>query len=75
MKSELAKKLKEVLDNMSKEQFEKEWSQVTALNLKGPSFADAIDYITMSVNQFGKFELNSEVPTEIYADLNFTEAA
>ena len=34
MKSELAKKLKEVLDNMSQEQFDMEWNAISSLNFK-----------------------------------------
>lgn len=75
MKSELANKLKEILDNMSQEQFDLEWSKITALELEGPSFTDAIEYITMSVGQVGKFELNSVAPTSIEYDSNLALAA
>jgi DNA-binding TFAR19-related protein (PDSD5 family) len=44
MKSELAKKLKEVLDNMSQEQFDMEWNAISALNMEGPTFEEAIEY-------------------------------
>ena len=40
MKSELAKKLKEVLDNMSQEQFDMEWNAISSLNMEGPTFEE-----------------------------------
>jgi len=33
MKSDLAEQLKEILDNMSQEEFDREWSKITALGL------------------------------------------
>ena len=36
-KSELARKLKELLDGMSQEEFDEEWKKVTDLKLEGPS--------------------------------------
>ncbi len=65
MKSELANKLKDILDNMSQEQFDQEWSKITALNLEGPSFADAIEYFSVSIDKIGKFELNRNIQNEV----------
>jgi hypothetical protein len=65
MKSELANKLKEILDNMSQEQFDQEWSKITALKLEGPSFADAIEHFSVSIDKMGKFELNRDIQNEI----------
>lgn len=65
MKSELANKLKEILDNMSQEQFDQEWSKITALKLEGPAFADAIEYFSVSIDKMGKFELNRDIQNEI----------
>ena len=36
-KSELASKLKEILDNMSQEEFNEEWKKITNLKMEGPS--------------------------------------
>ena len=33
MKSDLAEQLKEILDNMSQEEFDREWQKITALEL------------------------------------------
>lgn len=33
MKSDLAEQLKKILDNMSQEEFDREWSKITALEL------------------------------------------
>jgi len=65
MKSELANKLKEILDNMSQEQFDQEWSNITALKLEEPSFADTIEHFSVSIDKIGKFELNRDVQNEI----------
>ncbi len=47
LKSDLAAKLRDVLENMSQEEFDKEWSQITALNLESPSFSEAIEYFAL----------------------------
>jgi hypothetical protein len=36
-KSELANKLKQILDNMSQEEFDEEWKKITDLKMEGPS--------------------------------------
>jgi len=36
--SELASKLKEVLNNMSQEEFDSEWKKIVDLNIESPSF-------------------------------------
>ncbi|WP_339888941.1 hypothetical protein [uncultured Flavobacterium sp.] len=74
MKSELANKLKEILENMSQEQFDQEWSQITALELEGPSFADAIEYFSVSIDKMGKFELNSKIQNEVTPTINYLAA-
>lgn len=45
METTLAKKLKEVLNNLSKEQVLDKWSSIQELNLKGPSLSEAISYV------------------------------
>lgn len=76
MKSELANKLKTVLDNMSQEQFDKEWSAITTLNLEGPSFSDAIEYFSISQSQNSNFELISSVASkEFFIENNYYKAA
>ena len=37
MKSDLSTKLKKLLDNMSQDQFDASWAEITALNLDGPT--------------------------------------
>lgn len=74
MKSELANKLKDILDNMSQEQFDQEWSKITALNLEGPSFADAIEYFSVSIDKMGKFELNTDIQNDILPTTNYLAA-
>jgi len=74
MKSELAKQLKEVLDNMSQEQFDKEWAAITVHNFEGPSFAEAIEFFSVSVDKLGKFELVTEVHNNIEPTVNYLAA-
>lgn len=74
MKSELANKLKDILDNMSQEQFDQEWSQITALKLEGPSFFDAIEYFSVSIDKMGKFELNTDIQNENLPTTNYLAA-
>ncbi len=74
MKSELANKLKDILDNMSQEQFDQEWSKITALNLEGPSFADAIEYFSVSIDKMGKFELNTDIQNDVLPTTNYLAA-
>ena len=74
MKSELANKLKDILDNMSQEQFDQEWSKITALNLEGPSFAEAIEYFSVSIDKMGKFELNTDIQNDILPTTNYLAA-
>ena len=75
MKSELAKQLQMILDNMSQEQFDQEWSKITALELEGPSFAEAIEYFSVSIDKLGKFELNSNIQNQVIVDINISLAA
>ena len=74
MKSELANKLKDILDNMSQEQFDQEWSKITALKLEGPSFADAIEYFSVSIDKMGRFELNTDIQNDILPTTNYLAA-
>jgi hypothetical protein len=74
MKSEIAAKLKEILDKMSQEEFDKEWSEITALNLKGPTFDQAIEYFAMMPADFGHFEFNTKASVEFSGD-NYKFAA
>jgi hypothetical protein len=68
MKSELAKKLKEVLDSMSQEQFDQAWGSVTALGMEGPSFSDAIHYITVESASLKHFELLNAPNSNVVKD-------
>jgi hypothetical protein len=60
MKSELAKKLKEVLDNMSQEQFDMEWNAISSLNMEGPTFAEATEYFSIPDSSASSFILAQE---------------
>lgn len=45
MKSELAKKLKNLLDNMSQEEFDLAWQEVAERNVDSPSFAEYLQFL------------------------------
>lgn len=75
MKSELATKLKEVLDSMSQEDFDKEWSSITALNLKGPTFNEAIEYLSLVQNQLSNFEMVNTTTVPFEDNNNYALAA
>ena len=76
MKSDLATKLKNLLDNMSQEQFDASWAEITALNLKGPTLDEYfLQYANFgfenSTYQFARQEIN----TNVAGDNNFALAA
>jgi hypothetical protein len=73
--SELASKLKDVLSKMSQEEFEKEWSKVTALNLESPSFEDALEFFSLMQSQLSYFELISNQDASYTGELNYALAA
>jgi hypothetical protein len=60
MKSELAHKLKEVLDNMSQEQFDIEWNAISSLNMEGPTFAETVEYFSIPDSNASSFVLSQE---------------
>ena len=80
MKSDLAEQLKEILDNMSQEEFDREWSKITALGLNSDggkknllkNFVDSEKSCTF-VNQFTnkQFEMKEfEMPLAYEFGLN-----
>ncbi len=75
MKSKLALQLKAILDGMSQEQFDKEWGNVTSLNLEGPSFDEAIEYFNFAIDEIGRFELNTEIIFDVNLGNNYSDAA
>jgi hypothetical protein len=74
-KSELASKLKDVLSKMSQEEFDKEWSKVTSLNLESPSFEEAIEFFSLMQSQLSHFELVSNQPATYTGESNYALAA
>lgn len=48
MKSEVAKRLKEILANKSQEQKQQEWAAIKALNLEGPCMSDVFLFCSSS---------------------------
>ena len=75
LKSDLAGKLKDVLENMSQDEFDKEWSEITSLNLESPSFDEAIEYFALMQGQLGKFEMANTTSDIIPDSSDFTLAA
>ena len=76
MKSDLAEKLKNLLDNMSQEQFDASWSEITALNLKGPTLEEYFTENIDSTFNNGGFQFYGEnFNTEVVGNNNFALAA
>ena len=76
MKSDLAKKLKDVLDNMSREEFLQEWEDIRSLKLQGPSLHSMRDFLRVQSrsSSFEIVEAPSEVSTYL-SNLNYSSAA
>lgn len=55
-KSELASKLKDVPSKMSQEEFDKEWSKVTSLNLESLSFEEAMKFFSLMQSQLSHID-------------------
>ena len=66
MKSELANKLKNLLDNMSQEEFDKQWVEITALGFTGPSFSDILEY--NAVNFQVEYEISTSSMDNLYSE-------
>lgn len=77
MKSEMAKKLKELLHNMSQEEFDQKWAVVDALDLKGPSADEVLEYLSLSYDTTIQYDLSVvERTTSGYSlKINFSLAA
>jgi hypothetical protein len=65
MKSELANKLKNLLDNMSQEDFDLQWSEITAMGFSGPSFSDILEY--NAVNFQVEYEISTPSMDNLYS--------
>jgi hypothetical protein len=67
LKSDIAAKLRDVLNNMSQEEFDKEWAQVTLLNLESPSFSQAIEYFTLKQDESECIEMDATQLSDSYS--------
>lgn len=77
MKSQLAIKLKELLDGMSKEDFNQDWEKIQSLNLSGPSLSDALNYFVVNQSNTSSFELvdTENDVTSYLTNFNYNNAA
>lgn len=81
MKSELAKKLKNLLDNMSQEEFDLAWQEVAERNVDSPSFAEYLQFLNDSdLNETVKYQMsefqNAYVNNVVdYSDFELNSAA
>ncbi len=48
MKSRVSEQLKELLQNMTQEQFDKDWAAIEALGFEGPTVESFIEYSLMA---------------------------
>lgn len=76
MKSEVAKRLKEILANKSQEQKQQEWAAIKALNLEGPCMSDVFSFFAVLQNRDVNYSLESEiVSTSTVGEINYALAA
>jgi hypothetical protein len=75
MKSELAKKLKEVLNRMSQEEFNNDWEKIKSYNFEGPSINEALYYINYVQSNVSNFELSYSNISENITEDNYNLAA
>lgn len=80
METTLAKKLKEVLNNLSKEQVQDSWSLIQELNLEGPSLREAMSYVENIeldeyVSSFDLSELQFNSESLLIGENNYNLAA
>ncbi len=68
MKSELANQLKNLLDNMSKEEFDRQWSEITAIGFNGPSFTDILEFDAIKFQ--GEYEMLETIDSSFSATPN-----
>ncbi len=73
--SELASKLKDILNKMSQEEFDNEWSKVISMNLQGPSFEEALEFFSLMQTQLSQFELIFSRPASYTGESNYALAA
>lgn len=76
MKSEVAKKLKEILESKTQEQKKQEWAAIKALNLVGPSMSDVFSFFAAIQSQGVNYSLESELLSASAAgEINYALAA
>ena len=63
MKSEMANKLKEILAQTSQEDFNKEWAEIEALNLEGPSADEVLQFFSANLQTTMNYEVESACNT------------
>lgn len=59
MKTQLAQRLKEVLNQMSQEDFDKVWVNIVDMKMEGPTFEDAIEYFSVPDTSMSSFRFGS----------------
>jgi hypothetical protein len=66
MKSEMAKKLKELLDGMTQEEFDQKWKEVEELKLEGPTIVEVAEfYYSSQQSTVSNFEMAEDVNASI----------
>ncbi len=75
MKSELAKKLKEVLDQMSQEEFDQEWFEILGLGLPGISADEMISSFEFIQEYSGGYDLDNIAVSDFSISESYSLAA
>ena len=75
MKSEMALKLKEILDNTTQEEFDREWNEIKGLGMQGPTCEEVLTYFTVVAPTSGSYELVKNLQFKFVAEESICLAA
>lgn len=67
MQSDMANKLKNLLDNMSQEEFDQQWAAIEALEFSGLQADEVLEYINIQYNTTVAYFIVSEIETVSYS--------
>lgn len=72
----MAQKLKNILDNTSQEEFERDWAAIEDLGLNGPHAVEVVEYFTFSQATTISYELQvNDQNTFLLSNNSFYTAA
>lgn len=57
----MAEKLKELLANMSQEEFNRQWAEIEQMGMQGPSLSEVLEFVSLTSQVTGSFEFISSL--------------